>query len=221
MSHLGDLLSAHVDSELDGAERDRVSAHLARCEQCRSEAAALRELKRQLGGVASEAPAEEDVTQRLLASAELTVATGLTSPASEAGKLRDPARRYRVLARPSRRPGGVGPGGVGPGGVGPASGPARLNVPNGPGGSRRPRLSRRRRYLMLGTVSIVMGLGTAAFTMGGGDPAPGPRIVPQFELFSEEHAITTGGVPFDGPGPAMGPAMTTAASEASSAARQP
>jgi hypothetical protein len=71
---------------------------------------------------------------------------------------------------------------------------------------------------MLGTVSIVMGLGTAAFTIGGGDAAPGPRIIPQVELYSEEHAITTGGVPFDGPGPEMGP--MTAASVAP-AARQP
>jgi anti-sigma factor RsiW len=212
MSHLGDLLSAHVDSELDGAERDRVSAHLARCEQCRTEAATLRELKRQLGGLVGEAPAEADVTQRLLAAAELTAATGLASPAGKAGKLRG----HRVLTRPSHGSARVaGSGGVtGAGGHGPSG-------PGGPSGSRRPRLTRRRRYLMLGTVSIVMGLGTAAFTVGGGDPAPGPRIVPQVELFSEEHAITTGGVPFDGPGPAMDPAMSTAASPASSAARQP
>ena len=48
MTHLGDRLSALVDGELDGAERDKATAHLARCEQCRSEAAALRDLKRQL-----------------------------------------------------------------------------------------------------------------------------------------------------------------------------
>ena len=48
MSHLGDRLSALVDGELDGAERDRAYAHLAGCEQCRNEAAELRALKRKL-----------------------------------------------------------------------------------------------------------------------------------------------------------------------------
>jgi hypothetical protein len=53
---------------------------------------------------------------------------------------------------------------------------------------------------MLGTVSLVVGLGTAAFTAGGGgDTAPGPRITPAVEMYSVEHAITTGEVPFPGP----------------------
>jgi hypothetical protein len=49
-------------------------------------------------------------------------------------------------------------------------------------------------------VSIVVGLGTAAFTAGGGDPSagPGPKVTPQLELYSEEHAITTGEVPLVG-----------------------
>jgi anti-sigma factor RsiW len=42
MSHLGDRLSALIDGELDGAERDRAYAHLASCEPCRTEAAELR-----------------------------------------------------------------------------------------------------------------------------------------------------------------------------------
>jgi anti-sigma factor RsiW len=68
----------------------------------------------------------------------------------------------------------------------PAAGPA-VSRP-GPG---RPRLARRRRYLVLGT---------AAFTVGGGsDAAPGPRITPPVEMYSVEHAITTGEVPFPGP----------------------
>jgi anti-sigma factor RsiW len=48
MSHLGDRLSALVDGELAGAERDRAYAHLAGCEQCRAEAAELRVLKQKL-----------------------------------------------------------------------------------------------------------------------------------------------------------------------------
>ncbi len=66
--------------------------------------------------------------------------------------------------------------------------------------TRPPRLARRRRYLVLGTVSLVVGLGTAAFTAGGGgDAAPGPRITPPVEMYSVQHAITTGEVPFPGP----------------------
>jgi anti-sigma factor RsiW len=197
MSHLGDLLSAHVDGELDGTEQDKVSVHLARCQQCRAEAVELRTLKRQLGELAIEVPAEADLALRVLEIARLAEAAGPTGPVK--------AKRRA----PSRGPGSPARG---------SSGNSGNSGPGGPRTSRRPRLTRRRRYLMLGTVSIVMGLGTAAFTIGGGDAAPGPRIIPQVELYSEEHAITTGGVPFDGPGPEMGP--MTAASVAP-AARQP
>jgi anti-sigma factor RsiW len=197
MSHLGDLLSAHVDGELDGTEQDKVSVHLARCQQCRAEAVELRTLKRQLGELAIEVPAEADLALRVLEIARLAEAAGPTGPVK--------AKRRA----PSRGPGSPARG---------SSGNSGNSGPGGPRASRRPRLTRRRRYLMLGTVSIVMGLGTAAFTIGGGDAAPGPRIIPQVELYSEEHAITTGGVPFDGPGPEMGP--MTAASVAP-AARQP
>ena len=49
-------------------------------------------------------------------------------------------------------------------------------------------------------MSLVVGLGTAAFTAGGGgEAAPGPRITPPVEMYSVEHAITTGEVPFTGP----------------------
>jgi hypothetical protein len=66
-------------------------------------------------------------------------------------------------------------------------------------GILRPRPARRR-YLFLGTVSLVVGLGTAAFTAGGGgQAAPGPKITPPVELYSVQHAILTGGVPFSGP----------------------
>ena len=157
MSHLGDRLSALVDGELDGAERDRAYAHLASCEQCRTEAAELRALKQKLRALISGAPAEAAMTRRLIA---------MTGPG---GPLPPRRRQLRPAARrETRRPG-----------------------PRGPV---------RRRYLVLGTVSLLVGLGTAAFTIGGsGEASPGPRITPPVEMYSVEHAITTGEVPFTGP----------------------
>jgi len=171
MSHLGDRLSALVDGELSGAELDRAHAHLAGCESCRAEAAELRMLKRKLRTLMAGAPAEAAMTSRLIA---------MTGPG---GPLPPPRRLLRVV--PGRR--SV---------PGPApSRPKNPFMPGRPGG-------RRRRYLVLGTVSLVVGLGTAAFTVGGGpDAAPGPRITPPVEMYSVEHAITTGEVPFPGPAP--------------------
>jgi anti-sigma factor RsiW len=170
MSHLGDRLSALVDGELDGAERDRAHAHLASCELCRTEAAELRILKQKLSTLMTGAPAEAAMTKRLIA---------MTGPGGPM-----PSRRG---ARASRRP-----------------------VPRGP------RSARRRRYLMLGTVSLVVGLGTAAFSAGGGGEAtPGPRITPPVEMYSVEHAITTGQVPFAPP--AVSPAASNPVASASAA----
>jgi anti-sigma factor RsiW len=166
MSHLGDRLSALVDGELTGAERDRASAHLAGCAQCRAEAAQLRALKQKLRALAEGAPAEAAMTRRLISM------TGPGGPLP-----------------PRRRPLRVVPGGrAGIPGLGASTGP----------GTYRPRPARR--YVFLGTVSLVVGLGTAAFTAGGGgQAAPGPKITPPVELYSVQHAIITGGVPFSGP----------------------
>jgi anti-sigma factor RsiW len=163
MTHLGDRLSALVDGELDGAERDRAYAHLAGCEQCRTEAAELRALKQKLSTLLSRAPAEAAMTRRLIA---------MTGP----GGPLPPRRRLLRLAsgpRPTTRRETTRPGRRGP---------------------------VRRRYLVLGAVSLVVGLSTAAFTAGGGGEAtPGPRITPPVEMYSVQHAITTGEVPFTGP----------------------
>ena len=172
MSHLGDRLSALIDGELDGAERDRAHAHLAGCEQCRGEAAELRALKRKLRALGAGAPAEAAMTRRLVA---------MTGP----GGPLPPRRRPLRLASGDRRT-------------------ARRE-------SRRPssRHGVRRRYLVLGTVSLVVGLGTAAFTVGGGtEAAPGPRITPPVEMFVVEHAITGGEVPFAGPPARPSPEVT-------------
>jgi anti-sigma factor RsiW len=166
MSHLGDRLSALVDGELTGAERDRASAHLAGCAQCRAEAAQLRALKQKLRSLAEGAPAEAAMTRRLISM------TGPGGPLP-----------------PRRRPLRVVPGG--------RAGTRGLGAPTRPG-TLRPRPARR--YLFLGTVSLVVGLGTAAFTAGGGgQAAPGPKITPPVELYSVQHAIITGEVPFSAP----------------------
>jgi len=166
MSHLGDRLSALVDGELDGAERDRAHAHLASCEPCRAEAAELRALKQKLSALTDGAPAEAAMTKRLMA---------MTGPG---GPL--PPRRGLLRVVPGKRP------------------PAEWMSPRP--GAVRPRSAGRRRYLVLGTVSLVVSLGTAAFTVGGGgDAVPGPRITPPVEMYSVEHAITTGQVPFAPP----------------------
>ena len=180
MSHLGDRLSALVDGELDGAELDRAHAHLAGCEPCRAEAAELRALKQKLRGLVDGVPAEAAMTRRLIA---------MTGPGGPM-----PPRRRLLRVVPGRRPA------AGPASSRPGSAPA-LKTPTAP----KPWPSaRRRRYLVLGTVSLVVGLGTAAFTVGGGgDAAPGPRITPPVEMYSVEHAITTGEVPF--PAPTAGP----------------
>jgi anti-sigma factor RsiW len=75
--HLGERLSALIDGELSDAQRERVLAHLARCDDCRQEAAALRLLKRRMHGL-GEAAAADALTWRLLA---LAPASGPGEPA--------------------------------------------------------------------------------------------------------------------------------------------
>ncbi|MBO0774765.1 MAG: zf-HC2 domain-containing protein, partial [Actinobacteria bacterium] len=84
----GQRLSALIDGELSMAERDRVLAHLARCEPCRQEAIALRALKRRMTAL-SETTAGTDLVARLLA---------MTPPAGRpsTGPLRRPAWRRRA-----------------------------------------------------------------------------------------------------------------------------
>jgi anti-sigma factor RsiW len=150
MSHLGTLISALIDGELAGAELDRANAHLAGCDVCRTEAAQLRRLKRELSALCEFDAADDAVTRRLLA---MTLQSG------------------PVAARPlSRRPG------------------------------RRAR-RRRGRYVMWSAMSIVVvGVGAAAFGMGGSSSGNNePQITPQLEVFDMQHAITSGDVPFADP----------------------
>jgi anti-sigma factor RsiW len=65
MSHLGQQLSALIDGELDGTERDQVLWHLVRCGWCQDEAAALRTLKRRMNAL-GETAADAGLTGRLM-----------------------------------------------------------------------------------------------------------------------------------------------------------
>jgi anti-sigma factor RsiW len=70
--------------------------------------------------------------------------------------------------------------------------------------SRQPgRRARRRRgrYVMWSAMSIVVvGVGAAAFGMGGSSSGGNePQITPQLEVFDMQHAITSGDVPFADP----------------------
>jgi hypothetical protein len=66
VSHLGHRMSALIDGELGHAQRERALAHLARCEPCRREAAALRALKQRMHAL-GEATANTALTDRLVA----------------------------------------------------------------------------------------------------------------------------------------------------------
>lgn len=71
MTHLGHRLSALIDDELDGEGRDRVLVHLAKCEECREEASALRTLKRRMNAL-GETEADSALTGRLIGLAGLS-----------------------------------------------------------------------------------------------------------------------------------------------------
>ncbi|HYZ57148.1 MAG TPA: zf-HC2 domain-containing protein [Streptosporangiaceae bacterium] len=178
MSHLGDRLSALIDGELSDAERDRVHVHLAGCAVCRAEAKSLRELKGKMRGLA-DLVADDALTRRLTAIAE----PGDPVPP------RRRARRGAASPRPAFRTfTGVTPAGRRRGGH-----------------DRRHRV----RYVAIGAAScVVVGLGVTAFTVGGEQAAPGPRITPPVEMYSVEHAITTGEVPFGGSSAAGSPKVS-------------
>jgi Putative zinc-finger len=71
VTHLGQQLSAWIDEELSAAERERVVLHLIRCESCRTEALALRTLKRRMTAL-GEAAADAGLTGRLMELAGVT-----------------------------------------------------------------------------------------------------------------------------------------------------
>lgn len=92
--HLGERLSALIDGELSDAARERVLAHLAKCADCRREAASLRLLKRRMYTL-GDAAADDQLTWRLLAMAP----DGGRASGRWAGRDRWPVRPRRRRAR--------------------------------------------------------------------------------------------------------------------------
>ena len=81
MTHLGQRLSALIDGELDGSERERVLLHMAKCGSCRDEVAALRMLKRRMNDL-GEAAAGAGLTGRLMRLREVGLADGMPAVGS-------------------------------------------------------------------------------------------------------------------------------------------
>jgi hypothetical protein len=182
VSHLGDLLSALVDGELSGAELDRANAHVAACGACRVEANALRRLKHELRSLA-EVHDSADITRRLLALGGQDGQDGQPDPGGPAAPVR--ARRLRRESGHRRQVR--------------AAAERSMADPSSALPSGRLTSRRRGRYVFWSTLSLVVGIGTAAFSMGGSAASPGPQITPQLEVYDLQHAMTSGDVPFDDP----------------------
>ena len=106
MTHLGQRLSALIDGELDGSERERVLLHMAKCGSCRDEVAALRMLKRRMNEL-GEAAAGAALTGRLMRLRESGQADGM--PVADVAWPPPPAPRGWEFggdgARPEQRAG--------------------------------------------------------------------------------------------------------------------
>jgi anti-sigma factor RsiW len=94
VTHLGQRLSALIDGELDGSERERVLLHMTRCDSCRAEVTALRLLKRRMSELGEAASgAGSGLTGRLI---------GLSALASLPGREEsDPPSPGSVPGRPA------------------------------------------------------------------------------------------------------------------------
>lgn len=100
MTHLGQRLSALIDGELDGSERERVLEHMTRCFSCRDEVAALRMLKQRMSALGeADSGAGAGLTGRLIGLSALVGLKGQEEADQPAGSGRP------VGGLPGRGPG--------------------------------------------------------------------------------------------------------------------
>jgi len=186
VTHLGQRLSALIDGELEGSERERVLVHMAKCGSCRDEVAALRMLKRRMNalGEAAAGAGITGLTGRLMGLSELM---GLDDSRLSAGMPSGetvwppppPAGGWPVHGRPSQE----------------AAAADRDGRPD----------QRAGRYFLAGSLAIFLaGLGTAA-VIAGGEPqarAPAPPVTPSVNVLVAPHN-TVNQMPIRGPGPVV------------------
>jgi len=186
MSHLGGRLSALIDGELSDAERDQAHAHLAGCDECRAEAAALRTLKRRVRGL-GETPADGDLTRRLIALG------GLPEPAGSSRPRRPGSSRARAAFTAALS-------------GGPAAGPEGWDdvqkwFDDAPAREDASPLAAERgrghtRYMVAGAVAaLAVSLGAASFAAGGGGQAPARTVRPEVDVYMMQHWVTSDSVP--------------------------
>jgi hypothetical protein len=186
VTHLGQRLSALIDGELDGSERERVFTHMAKCGSCRDEVAALRMLKRRMNAL-GEAAAGAGLTGRLMSLSELM---GFDDPRVAGGM--SPGE---TIWPPPAPPGGWPVHGH------PGQGASAVDH-----GSRPDQ--RAGRYFLAGSLAIFLaGLGTVAFIVGG-EPqarAPAPPVTPSIDVLVFPHNAVHQGLA--GPGSAVPPEL--------------
>lgn len=159
MTHLGQRLSALIDGELAGSEREHVLLHVTKCDACREEAAALRALKHRLRSAAADAAAGAGLTDWLIGLSAMAGLVERDKPDS------DPADA------PPRSPWPDRPDGVS--GRGHASFEQRAG----------------RYFVAGSLVVFLAGLGTAAFIAGGeAQPqAPTQPVAPSVDVMVFPH----------------------------------
>lgn len=208
MTHVHARLSALVDGELDHESRDRVLAHLAHCQECRTAADAERRVKALLAGMPGPTPSERLHADLMrLAEAGPDIADGraespfggrtlllrrqraMSRPAAAVRRVRRglPTRAEALLAstrRPTAPPGGSRH---------PGSRPRRLFVPASGSG----RFQRRVAAGVAGVAAMAGMAVVAAFAAGGGSDV---TVVPPVQQYSVEHANTVSDLPLSDPG---------------------
>lgn len=172
MKHLDERISDLVDDRLEHDERDRALVHLTVCAHCREAVELERDARNALRSLPAMAPSEK-LVGRLLALAE----PGEPLPPAPPASALQPAPVAGWRPRDSRPP--SGPAGSRPGGR----------------ASRRVRAVRVVALGMCTTGAMLILLASLGST-GDSPPDTPVSVVPPLEEFTEEHARSTGGLPF-------------------------